>query len=134
MKSVSFVDTSAWYSCLVSSESRHPVALGWLNSNSESLITTDYVIDETLTLLRVRGHNRAAIEFGRMMFEESWALIHHVDADDVRKAWKVFEKFADKEWSFTDCVSKVVMDRLELKQAFAFDHHFRQFGVVTVPK
>ena len=47
-------------------------------------------------------------------------------------AWQVFRRFSDKEWSFTDCTSKVVMDRLGITTAFTFDHHFRQFGAVTL--
>jgi predicted nucleic acid-binding protein len=44
----------------------------------------------------------------------------------------VFQRFHDKEWSFTDCTSRVVMQRLGIQRAFAFDDHFRQFGTVTV--
>lgn len=40
--------------------------------------------------------------------------------------------YGDKLWSFTDCVSLVVMRRLEVRQAFAFDEHFLQFGTVAV--
>lgn len=51
---------------------------------------------------------------------------------DFDQAWSVFQDFADKAWSFTDCTSRVVMQRLGVDQAFAFDNHFRQFGTVTV--
>lgn len=60
------------------------------------------------------------------------AAVYHVSRADVAAAWAVFRKFADKDWSFTDCVSKVVMERLGLTSAFAFDQHFRQFGSVRV--
>jgi predicted nucleic acid-binding protein len=51
---------------------------------------------------------------------------------EILRAWEVFRHFADKEWSFTDCTSKVVMEDLGIDTAFTFDHHFRQFGSVTV--
>jgi len=44
----------------------------------------------------------------------------------------VFRRFRDKGWSFTDCTSRVVIDRLSIPTAFALDQHFRQFGNVTV--
>ncbi len=47
-------------------------------------------------------------------------------------AWEIFSRFRDNEWSFTDCVSRVVMGRLGISVAFAFDEHFRQFGTVSV--
>ena len=57
-----------------------------------------------------------------------------LDLEVIETAWDIFQKYADKEWSFTDCTSKVVMERLQISKAFAFDQHFRQFGnVVVVP-
>jgi len=50
----------------------------------------------------------------------------------VQAAWEVFRQFRDKQWSFTDCVSRVVIERLSIPAAFAFDEHFRQFGNVAV--
>ena len=44
----------------------------------------------------------------------------------------MFRDYADKDWSFTDCTSKVVIDSLGITTAFSFDQHFRQFGTVTV--
>jgi predicted nucleic acid-binding protein len=51
---------------------------------------------------------------------------------DVEQAWVVFDRYRDKDWSFTDCVSFVMMQRLGITKAFAFDDDFRQFGTVTV--
>jgi predicted nucleic acid-binding protein len=49
-------------------------------------------------------------------------------------AWEVFERFnQDKEWSFTDCTSKVVMENLGIQHVFAFDHHFDQMGFLRLP-
>ncbi len=50
----------------------------------------------------------------------------------MKEAWKVFAAYQDKGWSFTDCVSRVVMERMGIVSAFAFDEHFRQFGTVHV--
>lgn len=44
----------------------------------------------------------------------------------------MFSTYQDKGWSFTDCVSRVVMGRLGIDTALAFDEHFRQFGTVNV--
>jgi uncharacterized protein len=51
---------------------------------------------------------------------------------DIEAAWLIFERFDDKQWSFTDCVSYVVVERLAIKTAFAFDEHFRQFATLEV--
>ena len=57
-----FVDTRAWFAAVVPSDANHPQAASWLAANSEVLITTDYVIDEILTLLRARGERQRAGE------------------------------------------------------------------------
>ena len=51
---------------------------------------------------------------------------------DIRRAWEVFRTYDDKQWSFTDCVSRTVIERLKVDEAFVFDEHFRQFGTITV--
>lgn len=55
-----------------------------------------------------------------------------ITTDYVGAAWKVFHDYEDKAWSFTDCTSKIVMQRFEIAYAFTFDQHFRQFGTVAV--
>jgi len=127
-----FVDTGAWYASLVPTDPHHATAVQWLATNHSPLLTTDYVIDETLTLLRVRGQRERALMFGRRLFDDDLANIHKITAADLKLAWNTFEQFDDKSWSFTDCTSKIVMEQLGVKIAFAFDHHFHQFGTIQV--
>ena len=127
-----FVDSSAWFAVFSRRDVNHGAAMTSIRSFQEQLVTSDYVVDETLTLLRARGENRRAMAFGRRVIEGRWAKIVHVEDVDFSAAWTVFKAFGDKEWSFTDCTSRVVMERLGIPRAFAFDDHFRQFGTVTV--
>ena len=127
-----FVDCGAWYALFVPADANHQAADGWLSANPCRLITTDYIIDETLTLMRARGYPKRALDFGRTVFGGGLAEVHYLTRGEIAEAWRVFERFQDKEWSFTDCTSKVVMEMLGITEAFASDHHFRQFGTVTV--
>jgi hypothetical protein len=129
---VIFVDTGAWFASAVPADVNHGAARTWLSANSEPLLTTDYVIDETLTLLKSRGHTPTAIEMGEGFFSGKLARIILISEIDLQQAWTIFRQFHDKEWSFTDCTSKAVIDRLKLQRAFSFDQHFRQFGSVQV--
>lgn len=127
-----FVDTSAWFAAMVPTDRNYPAAARWLANNREPLLTTDYVVGETLTLLRARGEKTRTLTFGQRMFTGRTTTIHYLGEGDVLQAWQVFQKFTDKDWSFTDCTSKIVMEKIGLRQAFAFDQHFRQFSSVTV--
>jgi predicted nucleic acid-binding protein len=127
-----FVDTSAWFAAVVPTDSDHPHAARWLAANSEQLLTTDYVVDETLTLLRARGERQRARVLGERFFESSMTEVYFLTEDDIRQAWSVFRRYDDKSWSFTDCASKVVIEQMNISEAFTFDHHFSQFGSVRV--
>jgi predicted nucleic acid-binding protein len=129
---VIFVDTGAWFAVAVVSDKNHTVARQWMLDNTEVLVTSDDVVSETLTLLRARGESAMAVRVGEDFFAGEIARIAVVTEEDFQNAWEVFRDFKDKGWSFTDCTSKVLMERLGIKTAFAFDQHFRQFGSVEV--
>ena len=127
-----FVDTGGWFAAVVPTDADHKAAMRSLRQNRQPLITTDYVVDETLTLLKARGHVQRALIMGQQFFHGSLAVVHYLSPAEILLAWRTFQRFSDKEWNFTDCTSKVVIDALGLTHAFAFDHHFAQFGSVQV--
>ena len=127
-----FVDTGAWFACVVPTDPDHKAATAWLAANASPLLTTDYVVDETLTLLRARGERTRALVLGRKFFRSDLAEVHKLTSAEIALAWEVFEGFSDKNWSFTDCTSKVLIEQLGIAKTFAFDHHFKQFGKVDV--
>lgn len=127
-----FVDTGAWFAYFVPSDRDHPAASVWFEQNTYPLVTTDYIIDELLILLRMRGEFQRALEAGHSLFNGDVCGLEWITQADIAAAWRVFSAYRDKEWSFTDCVSRVVMERLGVTTAIAFDEHFRQFGTVAV--
>ncbi len=54
---MTFVDTGGWYAWMVASDPDHAAMAAWMKANRGPLLTSDYVIDESLTLMRSRGHN-----------------------------------------------------------------------------
>jgi hypothetical protein len=98
------------------------------------LVTTDYVIDELLTLLKLRESHRVAAAAGETLLHQNVAIVERITETDFGTAWQAFQQYRDKGWSFTDCTSKVVMERLGVTHAFAFDTDFEEFGtIVRVP-
>jgi predicted nucleic acid-binding protein len=127
-----FVDTSAWFASQVPWDFNHKSALQFMQTNTQPLLTTDYVLDETLTLLKGKGEMARALQMGQHIFSGGAVFLHYLTTDEIAQAWAVFQKFKDKDWSFTDCTSKVVIEQLGITAAFAFDQHFHQFGTVVV--
>ena len=127
-----FVDTSAWYARYAPRDANHSAAKAFHLANHLPLVTTDYVIDETLTLFKARGNSEIAFRIGPKLLTAQLARLIHVTEHDVESAWLLFAAHRDKKWSFTDCVSYAVMKRLQIIEVFAFDEHFNQFGFATV--
>jgi predicted nucleic acid-binding protein len=130
------VDTSAFYALQSTGDPReHALAAGEavrFESDRALLVTTDYVLDETYTLLRSALGHRAAVRFGKEIRRGGLEIVQ-VDPEIQEEAWRIFQRNADKDFSFTDCTSFVVMKRARVGLAFTLDHHFRQFGFETAP-
>jgi predicted nucleic acid-binding protein len=135
---VIFVDTGAWFAMAVRNDPDHAAAMRWLQQNREPLLTTDYVLAETATLIRMRdkttrGH-RLAVRVVSSILREEAAVLRNVTGADIRNAFQVFRHYSDHLFSFVDCTSFVLMERLRVTQAFAFDSHFDEYpGLIRVP-
>lgn len=135
-----FVDTGAWDAIEDAADSHHAEALRFkeeLADQNARLYVTNFVLDECYTLLLSNVGYERAVAFKRsidVMRRAGILLSVHITDEMEQAAWEVFEQFnKDKDWSFTDCTSKVVMERLGIREAFAFDHHFDQMGFVRRP-
>ncbi|MBC6475154.1 MAG: type II toxin-antitoxin system VapC family toxin [Hormoscilla sp. GM102CHS1] len=134
-----FVDTSAWYAISDLGDTNHKAALAYRNEivKKNRLVVTNYIWDELYTLLLMSLGYRKTVDFKSQLdilvttniIEVVW-----VREDTAREAWAIFEKYnVDKHWSFTDCVSYVVMKQLGITEAFTFDRHFAQMSFVPRP-
>jgi len=134
-----FVDTSAWDAIADSSDPNHEIALLLRDEIAGQcrLVVTNYVLDEVYTLLLMNVGYQRTRDFRHkldVLVQEGVLQVIWVSEDIATEAWFVFEQFnVDKQWSFTDCVSYVVMKQHEITEAFAFDHHFAQMGFVRLP-
>ncbi len=130
------VDTGAWFAVNSRTDSNHRAARTFLRRFEREPVlfhTTDYVIDETVTLLRFRVGHSQAIRFLDGLRESPSVVWHHLTPEWVLAGEKIFCDYQDKHWSFTDCVSMAVMDDLGLDAAFAFDRNFSQYGKLVYP-
>ncbi len=134
-----FVDTSAWCAIEDGRDAHHNAALQFKEEISGrcELVTSDYVLDETYTLLLMNiGHART-VSFYQTITQIDRAGILHIEPitpDLLEETWKIFEQFnTDKQWSFTDCSSYAAMKGQMIQEVFAFDHHFEQMGFVRKP-
>ena len=115
-----FVDTSVWYAAADSSDAGNARAKAILAAG-EALVTSDHVLVETWTLLRIR----------RQVAERFWeairngvASIEPVGAADLEAAWQMGASWRDQDFSMVDRTSFAVMRRLGIERAASFDTDF----------
>ncbi len=130
-----FVDTGGFYSMLVARDVMHQRTADFMAQASRErrrFVTTEHVLDESATLLRARGFGQLAPKLFASV-EKSLAIrIEWTTPERFRQTSAFFLRHADKAWSFTDCLSFVVMRELGLREALSSDEHFRQAGFTLV--
>ncbi|MDP2681547.1 MAG: PIN domain-containing protein [Deltaproteobacteria bacterium] len=128
-----FVDTGAWYALVDKNYPDHKSAEHFLRNNKIPLLTTNFVFDETITLIRSRLGWNISKDFGQKLKHSKFASIVAVKYEDEEKAWEIFLKYKDKDFSYTDCTSFAVMQRLKMDTAFSFDSHFQIMRFQVMP-
>ena len=96
-------------------------------------VTSDYVLDETLTLLLVGAGHPVATTFAHVIRKSRVFSTTYVNEDRFWESLDLFVKSRDKEWSFTDCTCFLLMKEHGIRNVFTFDPHFRQAGFNSVP-
>lgn len=130
-----FVDTGGFHSLLVKSDAQYEPATRFVRQATERhlrFVTTDYVVDETATLLLARGHTAVADRLFRAAFDSRACRVIWMDPDRFDRARGLFVRHMAHGWSFTDCASFVVMRELHLREALTQDAHFREAGFVAL--
>ena len=108
-----FIDTSAWIALENKRDIHFKEAITFkeeIRNKSYRLYTSNFVLDETYTLLLANVGYEKTIEFAKRI-----------------------RGLRDKFWSFTDCTSKAIMELLDIKEGFTFDKDFEQMGFVKRP-
>ena len=126
-----FIDTSAFLARYLKRDQLHPRAsAAWkkLEKSGNRCLTSNFVLDELFTLLGRRATYGFAAERARSLLTSRALTVLRPDAEDELRAVTWFEKLAEHQVSFTDCVSFALMERHRIACAFAFDRHFADAG------
>ncbi len=126
-----FVDTSGFYALLITRDDCHERASRIMADAARTrrlCWTTDYVLDEAATLLKVRGHGHLVRSFLDRTLESRACRVAWMDPGRFEQSREYFHKHADHEYSFTDCFSFVTMAENALLDALTKDGHFREVG------
>ncbi len=126
-----FVDTGAWLAFVNRRDPDHEWLVGILRAFQGRLVTSSFVFDETVTFCLYRLGHAVASRVGETLLSPDVVDLIRITAQDECLAWKLFLSRPDKEYSFTDCTSFVLMRRLKLDRAAALDDDFAREGFVV---
>jgi predicted nucleic acid-binding protein len=132
-----FVDTSGFYALLIKADDRHAAAgrhLREARRRKRRFVTSDYVLDETATLLKARGHVYLLGAFFEKVLASQVCRIEWTDPECFHAVQAFFLKHHDQSWSFTDCLSFRIMTELRLRDALTKDGHFHEVGFIVLLK
>jgi len=122
-----FVDTGAFCALTIPHDMHNNIAKTLhkqIHREKALLYTSDYVLDETYTLLKMRSSHETAVKFMAQL-EATAIVVLSVGADISADAKSLFRKFDDRKLSFTDCTSFALINHFGIDAVFAFDEHFR---------
>ena len=135
-----FADSSAYIAYYNKRDKNHNKAISFIKKIRNRdfgpviIYTSDYVFDEVITAILILTKNKdLAIKIGESIKKSKITKIIKVDEEVFQKAWETFKEYKDKLWSFTDCTSFAIMEKMNIKTAFTFNKHYKQAGFNTIP-
>jgi predicted nucleic acid-binding protein len=126
-----FVDTSGFYSLLVTGDDMHERAAAILRDGPRlktRFVTSDYVLDETITLLRARGLSHLAMNLLQSIRSSRACHVEWMGPERFDQTCILFRQHPERTWSFTDCFSFCLMKEQRIRDALTKDEHFEQAG------
>ena len=130
-----FIDTSGFYALLVKRDDMHDRAaqlLGAAEKKRSRFVTTDYVLNETVTLLCARGHGHLVKIFLHSTLQSRACAIDWMNPERFAEAATFLDRHLERGYSFTDCVSFATMKARGLREALTKDEHFNKAGFVAL--
>ena len=127
------VDTGGWFAHFNAGDPDHSAVDSVLMEWEGRLLTSDYIFDELVTLVRYRVGHSEACKIGDVLRNGGLAKWVDIKPCDRDSAWRRFARDRDKSYSFTDCTSFAIMDRLGIATAVAVDEDFRRAGYHVLP-
>lgn len=127
-----FADTSFWIGLSSKRDQHHHRAVAWhqfVIRTGSMIVTTEAVLLEWLNALSDVSTRRIAAESYLRVRADARIEVVPLQAELMNSAIQLYRGRPDKDWSLTDCLSFLVMERRGLAEALTTDHDFEQAGL-----
>ena len=128
-----FADTSYFLALLNKRDQAHSQALTY-SAIVDRLVTTEWVLTELADGLASSQQRAMFTKTRQELLDDADTLVVPLSMALHEQGIQLFAARPDKEWSLTDCISFVVMQRECITEALTGDHHFEQAGITALLK
>jgi predicted nucleic acid-binding protein len=129
-----FADTFYYLALLNPGDNRHQQALACTATLGGRMLTTSWVVMELGDALASPSTRSAFLQTLGQLRSDPAVTVLPPESASFEEGLKLYAARPDKEWSLTDCISFVVMQREGITEALTGDHHFEQAGFVALLK
>jgi predicted nucleic acid-binding protein len=124
-----YVDSSAFYALLDRADPYHKEASSlWvaLMDNNFTLVTSNYIVSETMNLLQ----NKIGFEAARVWYKDILSVLDvlWIDEGIHQQAYELWLSLGRIPLSHVDCTSFVTMHQHQIERAFCFKRAFKTHG------
>jgi predicted nucleic acid-binding protein len=128
-----FADATFYVALLIARDTNHSKAKAVAQSWAGPVVTTECVLTEVANHLCGSARRRA--KFGQFLADvraDPNTTVVESSHDLWERGIALYLRRPDKEWSLTDCISFVVMEKRGETEALTADHHFEQAGFAAL--
>ena len=128
-----FVDSSFWVALRNRRDANHTTARGlWEAYGDSALVTSNHVRGETWTYLRRRCGHATAVDFLDAVEASARLQLLALEKRQEEEAFRWLRRHDEREYSFVDATSFVLMKAMRIRDALAFDGDFSAAGFVEL--
>ena len=129
-----FADTWFYLAILNPNDTNHPRAVSVSRNERRHRVSTDWVLLEVADALSRTGNRDVFIRFYEWIQQDSGTTIVPATRELLKEGIYLYSYRRDKDWPLTDCISFVIMEDENIREALTGDKHFEQAGFTALLK
>jgi uncharacterized protein len=131
-----FLFADSWYyiALLLKSDQAHARVKAFTRGLDAKILTTAWVLTEVANTLSASRLRAGFLSLLDDLQSDNEVVIVGPEAKTFAQGLELYRNRPDKDWSLTDCISFVVMNREGITEALTADRHFEQAGFKALLK
>ena len=130
-----FADSSGWLGLVNTTDSFHEKATRIYDSKYAegcNFITHQGILLEVGNSLSSLRFRQSAVGLKNKLEKSHRVEVRQLDDELYEAGWQLYAERTDKNWGIVECISFVLMERLNISEALTADKHFEQAGFIKL--